>query len=165
MSLNLPAARDIQTSRLIIGATHMETPFTPLLSFGGGLAIGLGAVLLMLGLGRIMGATGILSGLAMPETKEEFAWRSALVIGMILSPGLIYALTGTLPEINVPVSPLMIAIGGVIAGLGGSLGSGCTSGHGVCGLSRLSVRSMVAVPTFMATAAITVFLIRHVFGG
>ncbi|MEL6318129.1 MAG: YeeE/YedE thiosulfate transporter family protein, partial [Pseudomonadota bacterium] len=64
-----------------------------------------------------------------------------------------------------PVSPVMIVIGGVIVGLGASLGSGCTSGHGVCGLSRLSLRSLVAVPTFMATAAITVFLIRHVFGG
>jgi uncharacterized membrane protein YedE/YeeE len=69
-----------------------------------------------------------------------------------------------MPEISVPVSPLMIAIGGVIVGLGASLGSGCTSGHGVCGLSRLSVRSIVAVPTFMVTAAITVYLIRHVFG-
>ncbi len=143
----------------------METAFTPVASFEGGLAIGHGAVLLMLGLGRIMGATGILSGLAFPENREEFAWRTALVVGMILSPGLIYAVTGAMPELSVPVSPAMIAIGGVIVGLGGSLGSGCTSGHGVCGLSRLSTRSLVAVPTFMATAAITVFLIRHVFGG
>ena len=143
----------------------METAFTPLASFGGGIAIGLGAVLLMFGLGRIMGATGILSGLAFPENRDEFAWRSALALGMILAPGLIWALTGTMPEVNVPVSPGMIVIGGLIVGLGGSLGAGCTSGHGVCGLSRLSVRSLVAVPTFMATGAITVFLIRHVFGG
>ena len=88
-----------------------------------------------------------------------------MVVGMILAPGLIFAMTGTTPEVNVPVSPAMIAIGGVVVGLGASLGYGCTSGHGVCGLSRLSVRSLVAVPTFMATAAITVFLIRHVFGG
>ena len=142
----------------------METSFTPIASFGGGLAIGLGSVLLMLGLGRIMGATGILSGLAFPENREEFAWRTALVVGMSLAPGLIYAATGAMPELTVPVSPTMIVIGGVIVGLGASLGSGCTSGHGVCGLSRLSVRSLVAVPTFMVTAAITVFLIRHVFG-
>ncbi len=143
----------------------METAFTPFVSFGGGLAIGLGAVLLMLGLGRIMGATGILSGLAFPESREEFTWRAALAVGMILAPGLIFTVTGAMPELSVPVSPAMIVIGGVIVGLGASLGSGCTSGHGVCGLSRLSVRSLVAVPTFMATGAITVFLIRHVFGG
>jgi hypothetical protein len=70
-----------------------------------------------------------------------------------------------MPELTVPVSPLMIVIGGVIVGFGASLGSGCTSGHGVCGLSRLSVRSLVAVPVFMATAGVTVFVIRHVFGG
>lgn len=143
----------------------METLFTPFASFGGGLAIGLGAVLLMLGLGRILGATGIMSGLVFVESRSEFGWRAAMVVGMILAPGLIFSVTGTMPEVNVPVSPAMIAIGGVVVGLGASLGSGCTSGHGVCGLSRLSVRSLVAVPTFMATAAVTVFLIRHVFGG
>lgn len=143
----------------------METAFTPLSSFGGGMLIGLGAVLLMLGLGRIFGATGILSGAVFAESRAEFAWRLALIIGMILAPGLIFLLTGKMPELTVPVSPAMIVIGGVIVGLGASLGSGCTSGHGVCGLARLSVRSFVAVPTFMATAAITVFLIRHVFGG
>lgn len=143
----------------------METIFTPFTSLGGGLLIGLGAVLLMLGLGRIMGATGVLSGLLFADSTHEFSWRAALVAGMVVAPGLIYALTGTMPAIDVPVSPLMIGVGGVIVGLGASLGSGCTSGHGVCGLSRLSIRSLIAVPTFMATAAITVFLIRHVFGG
>lgn len=143
----------------------METAFTPFASLGGGLLIGFGAVLLMLGLGRIMGATGIMSGLVFAETTAEFSWRAVLAAGMILAPGLIYAVTGTMPAIDVPISPLMIVIGGVIVGLGASLGSGCTSGHGVCGLSRLSVRSLVAVPTFMVTAAITVFVIRHMFGG
>lgn len=143
----------------------METVFTPFASFGGGLLIGLGAVLLMLGLGRIMGATGIMSGLVFPDGGSEFSWRLALVAGMIVAPGLMYVLTGSMPAIEVPISPLMIVVGGVIVGLGASLGSGCTSGHGVCGLSRLSTRSLVAVPTFMATAAITVFVIRHVFGG
>lgn len=143
----------------------METAFTPFMSLGGGFAIGLGAVLLMLGLGRIFGATGIISGTVFFENKDELAWRLSLIVGMILAPGLIFFVTGTMPKLDVPVSPGMIAVGGVIVGLGASLGSGCTSGHGVCGLSRLSVRSLVAVPTFMATAAITVFLIRHVFGG
>ncbi|PRZ45707.1 YeeE/YedE family protein [Tritonibacter scottomollicae] len=143
----------------------METAFTPFTSFGGGLVIGLGAVLLMLGLGRILGATGIMSGLVLPQNRSEAAWRGALVVGMIAAPGVIFLVSGSMPQVNVPVSPAMIAIGGVIVGLGASLGSGCTSGHGVCGLSRLSIRSLVAVPTFMATAAITVFIIRHVFGG
>jgi uncharacterized membrane protein YedE/YeeE len=143
----------------------MESAFTPFASFGGGLLIGLGAVLLMFGLGRIFGATGILSGMVFADKNEERTWRLALVAGMILAPGVLYALTGRMPDLSVPVSPLMVAIGGVIVGLGASLGSGCTSGHGVCGLSRLSLRSLVAVPTFMATAAVTVFLIRHVFGG
>ena len=129
------------------------------------LLIGLGAVLLMLGLGRIFGATGVLSGAIFAESREEMSWRLALIAGMILAPVLIFAITGAMPALTVPVSPAMIAVGGVIVGLGASLGSGCTSGHGVCGLSRLSVRSLVAVPTFMATAAITVFLVRHVFGG
>ncbi|WP_278924372.1 YeeE/YedE family protein [Pseudophaeobacter profundi] len=142
----------------------METVFTPFASFGGGLAIGFGAVLLMLGLGRIFGATGIMSGALFFENRDELSWRLALIAGMILAPLAIFAVTGTMPAVNVPVSPAMIAIGGVIVGLGASLGSGCTSGHGVCGLSRLSIRSIVAVPTFMATAAITVFIVRHVFG-
>ena len=143
----------------------MVTAFTPFASFGGGLLIGLGAVLLMLGLGRILGATGILSGLAFPADTEEFSWRAAMVLGMVLAPGLVFLVSGNWPALDVPVSPAMIAIGGVIVGFGASLGSGCTSGHGICGLSRLSRRSIVAVPTFMATAALTVFLIRHVFGG
>ncbi|QUS36949.1 YeeE/YedE family protein [Falsirhodobacter algicola] len=143
----------------------MTPAFTPVASFGGGLLIGLGAVLLMLGLGRIFGATGILSAMVFAENRAELGWRLALIAGMILAPGLIYAVTGRMPTLTVPIGPGMIVVGGVIVGFGASLGSGCTSGHGVCGLSRLSVRSMVAVPTFMATAAITVFLVRHVFGG
>jgi len=143
----------------------METVFTPFASLGGGLLIGLGAVLLMLGLGRIFGATGILSGAVLVENRQEMSWRIAVILGMILAPVLIFAVTGAMPALTVPVSPMMIVIGGVIVGFGASLGSGCTSGHGVCGLSRLSIRSLVAVPTFMATAAITVFVIRHVLGG
>ncbi|KIC51347.1 YeeE/YedE thiosulfate transporter family protein [Tateyamaria sp. ANG-S1] len=142
----------------------METEFTPFASFGGGLMIGLGAVLLMLVLGRIFGATGILSGTVFAEAREEMSWRLAVVLGMVLAPILIFAVSGSMPTLTVPVSPAMIVVGGVIVGFGASLGSGCTSGHGVCGLSRLSVRSLVAVPTFMLTAGITVFVIRHVLG-
>ena len=142
----------------------MVTVFTPISSFGGGLAIGLGAVLLMLSLGRILGATGILSGTVFAEDKEELKWRAAMILGMIAAPILIFLFTGEMPEVNVPISPMMIVLGGVIVGFGASLGSGCTSGHGVCGLSRLSVRSLVAVPTFMATGVITLYIIRHVVG-
>lgn len=142
----------------------METTFTPFASFGGGLLIGLASVLLMLGLGRIMGATGILSGVVFVENRNEFSWRIALIAGMILAPGIIWLATGSMPALDVPISPTMIVLGGIIVGLGASLGSGCTSGHGVCGLSRLSLRSIVAVPVFMLTAAITVFVIRHVLG-
>jgi uncharacterized membrane protein YedE/YeeE len=116
----------------------METVFTPAASFGGGLLIGLGAMLLMLGLGRIFGATGILAGAVFVENREEMSWRLALLAGMILAPSLIFAATGAMPALTVTVSPIMIAVGGVIVGLGASLGSGCTSGHGVCGLSRMS---------------------------
>ena len=143
----------------------METAFTPYLSLGGGLLIGLAAVMLMLGLGRILGATGIMSGVIFIEGRDAFAWRAAMISGMLLAPGLIWAVTGNMPAIQIPISPAMILIGGIIVGFGASLGSGCTSGHGVCGLSRLSRRSLVAVPTFMATAGITVFIIRHVLGG
>lgn len=142
----------------------METVFTQISSFGGGLAIGLGAVLLMLSLGRILGATGILSGTVFAEDREDLKWRAAMILGMIAAPILIFLFTGKMPDVNVPISPLMIVVGGVIVGFGASLGSGCTSGHGVCGLSRLSVRSMVAVPTFMATGVITLYIIRHVVG-
>ena len=142
----------------------METLFTPFTSFGGGLLLGLSAALLMLGLGRIMGASGIFWGVLFPTSQTEFAWRFAMVLGMISAPVVLFAVTGTMPDIDVPISPVMVAIGGLIVGFGASLGSGCTSGHGICGLPRLSVRSLVAVPTFMTTAAITVFLIRHVFG-
>lgn len=143
----------------------METAFTPLMSFGGGALVGLAVVLLMLGLGRILGATGILSGAVFVTSRQEATWRVALIVGMLIAPGAIFVVTGTMPEISVPSSPIMIVVGGLIVGLGASLGSGCTSGHGICGLSRLSLRSIVAVPTFMATAAITVYLIRHAFGG
>lgn len=142
----------------------METVFTPFASFGGGLMIGLGAVLLMLGLGRIFGATGILSGLVFFDSREELAWRLFLVLGMIFAPGLILLTTGAPAQMDIPVSPPMIVVGGVLVGLGASLGSGCTSGHGVCGLSRLSARSLIAVVTFMLTAALTVFVIRHILG-
>jgi len=142
-----------------------ETAFTPLQSLGGGVLIGLSSVLLMLVAGRIMGATGILAGVFAPSSGADFSWRAALLLGMFTAPTLYLLGTGAMPEITVPVSTPMLLIGGVIVGIGVTFGSGCTSGHGVCGMARLSPRSIAATLTFMASTGITVFLVRHVFGG
>ncbi len=141
------------------------TEFTPWASLFGGVLIGLSAVLLMLVAGRIMGATGVLAGLMAPASQDDIAWRSALLLGMITAPAVYWLATGGMPEITVPVSTPMLLIGGFIVGVGVTFGSGCTSGHGVCGMARLSPRSIAATLTFMATTAATVFVIRHVIGG
>jgi uncharacterized membrane protein YedE/YeeE len=143
----------------------VATTFTPFASLTGGIMIGVAAVLLMLALGRIAGTTGILIGLFFPADAEDWGWRAAIVAGMVSAPGLMFLLTGQMPELNVPVSSASLAIGGVIVGFGVVLGSGCTSGHGVCGLARLSSRSLVATLTFMVTTALTVYVVRHVLGG
>lgn len=137
--------------------------FTPLASLFGGSLIGLAAVLLMAAIGRVMGATGILSAAVFAE--DDRAWRWAVLAGMVSGPALFLTLTGSWPEITVPVSTPALIIGGFLVGIGVSYGSGCTSGHGVCGLARLSPRSIVAVPTFMVTTALTVYVMRHLIGG
>ena len=142
-----------------------ETDFTPLQSLAGGVLIGLSAVLLMGLQGRIMGATGILSGLIAGTAPGDRGWRAAMVAGMIAGPLLVMALTGKMPAVDVPVSWPMILGGGFVVGIGVTFGSGCTSGHGVCGNARLSPRSMVATLSFMVACAITVFVVRHVVGG
>jgi uncharacterized membrane protein YedE/YeeE len=125
--------------------------------------IGLAAVALMAVHGRIAGINGIASGFLTTKLNQDWAWRAAFLGGMIVSPVVFLGFAGRLPEISVPSSPLLLVIGGFLTGVGTSYGSGCTSGHGVCGLSRLSARSLVATLTFMATAAVAVFLTRHVF--
>lgn len=144
--------------------TGVETEFTPLTSFAGGVLIGLSAVLLMVFQGRIMGATGILSGLITGGVPGDKIWRAAMVVGMIAGPLAVLALTGQMPVVEVPISLPMILIGGFIVGIGVTFGSGCTSGHGVCGIARLSPRSIVATLTFMVVAFLTVYIIRHVIG-
>lgn len=144
--------------------TGIETEFTPLMSFAGGVLIGLSAVLLMFFQGRIMGATGILSGLITGGVPGDKSWRAAMVVGMIAGPLVVLALTGQMPAVEVPISLPMIVIGGFIVGIGVTFGSGCTSGHGVCGLARLSPRSFVATLTFMVVAIFTVYVIRHLIG-
>ncbi|SLN57718.1 hypothetical protein AQS8620_02570 [Aquimixticola soesokkakensis] len=139
----------------------MITEFTPLVSLGGGLLIGLGAVLLMLADGRIFGATGVLTGVLLPHGRSDWIWRAVALAGMMTGPFVFAAFSGHLPEISVPVSKFGLIVGGVIVGIGVTLGAGCTSGHGVCGLARLSPRSAVAVVTFMVTAGLTVFTLRH----
>jgi uncharacterized membrane protein YedE/YeeE len=143
----------------------METAFTPWLSLAGGVLIGLSATLLMLFLGRIMGATGVLAGLLQPSSGDDFAWRAALLAGMVTAPAGVWLATGTMPVVEVPVSTFALVIGGLIVGIGVTFGSGCTSGHGVCGMARLSPRSIIATLTFMVVTFATVFLIRHVIGG
>lgn len=94
----------------------------------------------------------------------DWAWRAAFLFGMVVSPILMLAITGKMPEITIPSSSIMLVAGGFLTGVGTTLGSGCTSGHGVCGMSRLSVRSIIATLAFMATCGATVFMTRHVFG-
>jgi uncharacterized membrane protein YedE/YeeE len=140
------------------------TEFTPLASLFGGALIGLSAILLMAFHGRIAGMTGILTGL-MPPMSSDWAWRAAFVAGAIAAPALVLTLSGQTIPFDSPVPTPWIIIGGLIVGGGVYFGSGCTSGHGVCGIARLSPRSIAATATFMATATATVFVVRHVLGG
>ena len=139
------------------------TDFTPLQSLIGGALIGLSAVLLMGLHGRIAGMTGILSGVV-PPLAPDWQWRAAFLAGAIVAP-LLFLLAGGEIAFSVPVSTGALGVGGVLVGIGVHFGNGCPSGHGICGIARLSPRSHVAVPTFMATAFITVYVIRHVIAG
>ena len=130
--------------------------FTPFLSFLGGVLIGCAAWILILFCGRIAGISGIIGGVLSRGTPDR-GWRLAFLVGIIISP-LLYALVYPLPAIEVSASWPILIIAGLLVGIGTRYGSGCTSGHGVCGLSRLSPRSLVATLTFMAVAFITVWL-------
>ena len=143
----------------------IETAFTPFQSLAGGALIGVAAVVLMATMGRVMGATGILAGILQPANLSDWSWRAAVLAGMISGPVAVMAITGQFPAVQVPASMPMLAIGGFIVGIGVTFGAGCTSGHGVCGMARLSPRSIAATLTFMLTTGITVYVIRHVLGG
>lgn len=130
--------------------------FTPFLSFFGGILIGSAAWILILFCGRIAVISGIIGGVLSPATSDR-GWRLAFLIGLIVSP-LLYGLIHPLPAIEVSTSWPILVIAGLLVGMGTRYGSGCTSGHGVCGLSRLSPRSLVATLTFMGVAFITVWL-------
>jgi len=137
------------------------TSFTPIASLLGGALIGLSAVLLMWATGRIAGVSGIAARLFPPYEDREFVGRLAFVAGLIAAPILVRIVTGSLPMQTITAGTPMLIVAGVLTGFGAVWGSGCTSGHGVCGLSRLSVRSLVATVTFMAAGMATVFVMRH----
>ena len=134
--------------------------FTPLSALIGGGMIGLAALALMAVKGRVMGISGILGSLIRPDATDSNGWRLAFVAGAMLAP-----LTLGLFHIDIEITPVasgwVLPLAGLLVGFGAALGSGCTSGHGICGLARLSPRSLVAVTTFMLTAVITVYLVRH----
>ncbi len=141
------------------------TEFTPFASLIGGMMIGLSAVLMMLWEGRIAGVSGIAGRLLPPYRDSAFLSRFGFVAGLVAAPFAMMALTGDTVEQTVsPDIPLMVAAG-LLVGFGSVWGNGCTSGHGVCGVSRLSRRSFVATGVFMGTAFVTVFLVRHAIGG
>jgi uncharacterized protein len=139
------------------------TDFTPWQSLAGGALIGLAAALLMTLHGRVAGMTGILSGV-IPPLAGDWPWRGAFLGGAIVAP-LVFMLAGGEIAFSVPVPTAALVVGGVLVGVGIHFGNGCPSGHGICGLARLSPRSLVAVITFMATAFVTVYVTRHLLGG
>lgn len=139
------------------------TEFTPISALFGGLLIGLSAAILFLGDGRIAGISGILGNL-LAFRRSEIAWRAAFLLGLIGAPALYAAAGGQLPPLIVTSSVPILIAGGFLVGFGTRLGNGCTSGHGVCGMAGLSPRSIAATLTFMAAAAITVFVMRHLIG-
>ena len=136
--------------------------FTPISSLSGGLLIGLAAALLWVANGRIAGISGIVGNLPSASTRD-IAGRVAFLIGLIAAPWCYAALAGA-PPIRLDATVPVVIAGGLLVGFGTRLGGGCTSGHGVCGLARLSPRSIVATLLFMAAGFITVFVMRHVVG-
>ena len=140
---------------MLIDWTH----FTPWAALAGGVLLGLASALFVLLNGRILGISGIVGGLLRPRAGD-MGWRLAFLLGMLVAPGLYRLVVGpTQPRIDATWG--MVVIAGLLVGVGTRYGSGCTSGHGVCGLSRMSPRSLVATLAFMGAGFVTVFLIRH----
>ena len=134
--------------------------FTPLASGIGGALIGLSAALLIVFAGRVAGISGIVGAL-LGWTRGDIAWRLAFLAGLVAAP-LLYALAAPLPSVRVDAGTPALLAAGLLVGIGTRYGAGCTSGHGVCGLSRLSPRSLVATLAFMLAGFVTVFVIRHI---
>ena len=136
--------------------------FTPWTALAGGALIGISAALFILFNGRIAGISGIIGGLFRP-VMHDAGWRIAFTLGLILAP-IIWLLFAELPNIQIDATYNLLIVAGVIVGFGARYGSGCTSGHGVCGISRLSPRSIIATLAFMGTGFLTVFIMRHILG-
>ena len=136
----------------------MPTEFTPVSALLGGMLIGLAATLLYAGIGRIAGISGIVNNAL--EQRSERGWRIAFLLGLIAAAGLWFVGNGIAPRTGFPLGWLLLA--GLLVGFGTRIGNGCTSGHGICGLARLSKRSLIAVLVFMGSGIATVYLLRHV---
>ncbi len=144
----------------------IETSFTPLASLFGGILIGLSALLTALFYGRIMGVSGIVSRLLPPRASGwNQQWTIAFIVGVIVAPLIWQLTTGSGVTAQFVASPIVLMVGAFFVGLGSVMGNGCTSGHGVCGLSRLSLRSFSATVTFMGVAFVTAAVIRFLFQG
>ena len=141
------------------------TDFTPLAGAIGGVLIGASAILLLATAGRIAGASFIFSGLFTTRFDENFSWKALFNIGLLIGASVAGLFWFDPATIAFPSGPALTALSGLIVGVGVTLGNGCTSGHGICGLSRFSMRSLVATLTFMVVAIVTVFITRHVIGG
>jgi len=139
--------------------------FTPLSALAGGILIGLSAVLLLTVNGRIAGISGILYGLVAPKKPDDLDWRILFLAGLIAAGFLYRLLNGMDTSITLEASIPIVGVGGILTGIGTAVGSGCTSGHGICGLARGSSRSLAATISFMLVGGITVFILRHVIGG
>lgn len=141
------------------------TPPTVTLALAGGALIGASASVLLMLTGRVAGISGIVGGLVDARRKDgETSWRLAFVIGLLAGGVALFVLRPSSFDGETTVSPLMVALAGLLVGVGTTLGNGCTSGHGVCGVSRLSRRSIVATLVFMGTAMVVTFVVRHVGG-
>jgi uncharacterized membrane protein YedE/YeeE len=138
------------------------THFTPWASLAGGALIGASAALLILLNGRIAGISGILGGLLRPSQGDVY-WRTAFVLGIVIAP-LAFGVALPLPSVRIDAGTSTLIAAGLLVGIGTRYGSGCTSGHGVCGLSRLAPRSVVATAAFMVAGFVTVFVVRHLIG-
>ncbi|HWK69522.1 MAG TPA: YeeE/YedE family protein [Burkholderiaceae bacterium] len=136
--------------------------FTPWMSLAGGLMIGIATVLFLVFNGRIAGISGIVGGMLKPA-RGDIAWRVAFVVGLVLSP-LVFSIATPLPQVHIEASNPVLITAGLLVGIGARYGSGCTSGHGVCGLSRRSPRSMMATIAFMFAGFVTVYVVRHLVG-
>ena len=134
--------------------------FTPWSSLGGGMLIGVAVAVLLIFNGRIAGISGILGGLLRPR-GGDIAWRIAFVAGVVVSP-IVFSLASPLPVAQVDAGYAMLVVAGLLVGIGTRYGSGCTSGHGICGLSRGSARSVAATCTFMLAGFVVVYIVRHV---